>query len=59
MISIGETTHPGEVGFGLSLFHQTSYGQREHGKGDSIKGAAGKGRDTKDAPSTNDTKAGT
>ena len=32
MISIGETTHPGEVGFGLSLFHQTSYGQREHGK---------------------------
>ncbi len=32
MISIGETTHAGEVGFGLSLFHQTSYGQREHGK---------------------------
>lgn len=32
MISIGETTHPGEVGFGLSLFHQTSYGQRERGK---------------------------
>jgi glycine dehydrogenase subunit 1 len=32
MISIAETTHPGEVGFGLSLFHQTSYGQREAGK---------------------------
>ena len=32
MISIGETSRPGEVGFGLSLFHQTSYGQRENGK---------------------------
>jgi glycine dehydrogenase subunit 1 len=32
MISIGETTRSGEVGFGLSLFHQTSYGQRENGK---------------------------
>ena len=32
MISVGETTHPGELGFGLSLFHQTSYGMRERGK---------------------------
>jgi glycine dehydrogenase subunit 1 len=32
MISIGETTRPGEHGFGLSLFHQTSYGMREQGK---------------------------
>ncbi len=32
MISIGETTRPGEHGFGLSLFHQTSYGMRDQGK---------------------------
>ncbi len=32
MISITETIEPGEVGFGLSLFHQTSYGMREEGK---------------------------
>jgi glycine dehydrogenase subunit 1 len=32
MISITETTQPGEFGFGLSLFHQTSYGMRDKGK---------------------------
>lgn len=32
MVSITGTTHPGEVGFGLSLMHQSSYGSREHGK---------------------------
>ena len=32
MISITETIEPGEYGFGLSLFHQTSYGMREEGK---------------------------
>ncbi len=32
MVSITETLEPGEVGFGLSLFHQTSYGMREEGK---------------------------
>ena len=31
MISIGETTH-GELGFGLTLTHQSSYGSREEGK---------------------------
>ncbi|MCX7342114.1 MAG: aminomethyl-transferring glycine dehydrogenase subunit GcvPA [Hyphomicrobiales bacterium] len=31
-ISITDTTHPGEVGFGLTLFHQSSYGLREEGK---------------------------
>jgi glycine dehydrogenase subunit 1 len=31
MISIAETTRAGEYGFGLSLFHQTSYGLREQG----------------------------
>jgi glycine dehydrogenase subunit 1 len=31
MISVAETTRPGEYGFGLSLFHQTSYGLREQG----------------------------
>ncbi len=31
MISIAETLRPGEFGFGLSLFHQTSYGLREKG----------------------------
>lgn len=31
MISIAETTRAGEYGFGLSLFHQTSYGLREKG----------------------------
>lgn len=31
MISIAETTRTGEFGFGLSLFHQTSYGLREKG----------------------------
>lgn len=30
-ISIGETTSPGEYGFGLSLFEQTSYGLRDKG----------------------------
>ena len=32
MISITETVQPGEFGFGLSLFHQTSYGMRDKGK---------------------------
>jgi glycine dehydrogenase subunit 1 len=32
MISIAETIRPGEYGFGLSLFHQTSYGSRDQGK---------------------------
>jgi glycine dehydrogenase subunit 1 len=31
MISIAETTRANEFGFGLSLFHQTSYGLREKG----------------------------
>jgi len=31
MISIAETTH-GEYGFGMALFHQSSYGLREEGK---------------------------
>jgi len=31
MISIAETLREGELGFGLSLFHQTSYGLREKG----------------------------
>lgn len=31
-ISISETLQPGEYGFGLSLFHQSSYGMREKGK---------------------------
>ncbi len=31
-ISITETTEPGEVGFGLTLFHQSSYGLRDKGK---------------------------
>ncbi|MGO2769388.1 aminomethyl-transferring glycine dehydrogenase subunit GcvPA [Pseudomonas taetrolens] len=30
-ISIGETTKPGEYGFGLSLFEQSSYGLRDKG----------------------------
>ncbi|EJL04585.1 MULTISPECIES: aminomethyl-transferring glycine dehydrogenase subunit GcvPA [Pseudomonas] len=30
-ISIGETTQPGEYGFGLSLFEQSSYGLRDKG----------------------------
>ena len=30
-ISIGETTEPGEYGFGLSLFEQSSYGLRDKG----------------------------
>lgn len=32
MISITDTIEPGEFGFGLSLFHQTSYGMRDKGK---------------------------
>ena len=32
LVSIAPTVVPGEVGFGLSLFHQTSYGSREEGK---------------------------
>jgi glycine dehydrogenase subunit 1 len=32
MISIGETVKEGEFGFGLSLFHQSSYGMRDKGK---------------------------
>jgi glycine dehydrogenase subunit 1 len=32
LVSITGTTEPGEVGFGLSLVHQSSYGSREHGK---------------------------
>lgn len=31
-VSIAETTRPGEVGFGLTLFHQSSYGMRDQGK---------------------------
>ncbi|KAA9009487.1 aminomethyl-transferring glycine dehydrogenase subunit GcvPA [Histidinibacterium aquaticum] len=31
-VSISETREPGELGFGLALFHQTSYGMREEGK---------------------------
>ena len=31
-ISIGETIEEGEYGFGLTLFHQSSYGSREEGK---------------------------
>jgi glycine dehydrogenase subunit 1 len=31
-ISITETSEPGEVGFGLTLFHQSSYGLRDKGK---------------------------
>lgn len=31
-ISISETLKPGEYGFGLGLFHQSSYGQRDEGK---------------------------
>ncbi len=32
MLSITDTTHPGEIGFGMSLLHQSSYGSREKGK---------------------------
>ncbi len=32
LVSITGTTAPGEVGFGLSLLHQSSYGSREDGK---------------------------
>lgn len=32
LLSATETTEPGEIGFGLSLMHQTSYGSREKGK---------------------------
>ncbi|MBV8565903.1 MAG: aminomethyl-transferring glycine dehydrogenase subunit GcvPA [Methylobacteriaceae bacterium] len=32
MISITDTVKEGEFGFGLSLFHQTSYGMRDKGK---------------------------
>lgn len=32
LVSITDTVEPGERGFGLSLFHQTSYGMREKGK---------------------------
>lgn len=32
LVSITGTTAPGEVGFGLSLVHQSSYGSREDGK---------------------------
>ncbi len=31
-ISISETREPGEHGFGLTLFHQSSYGMRDEGK---------------------------
>jgi glycine dehydrogenase subunit 1 len=31
-ISITETAEPGQVGFGLTLFHQSSYGLRDKGK---------------------------
>lgn len=31
-ISITETIEPGEFGFGLTLFHQSSYGMRDEGK---------------------------
>lgn len=32
LVSIAPTSVPGEHGFGLSLFHQTSYGMRDEGK---------------------------
>ncbi|WP_413989581.1 aminomethyl-transferring glycine dehydrogenase subunit GcvPA [Labrys okinawensis] len=32
LVSIAETTVPGEHAFGLSLLHQSSYGMRENGK---------------------------
>ncbi|MCO5066269.1 MAG: aminomethyl-transferring glycine dehydrogenase subunit GcvPA [Rhizobiaceae bacterium] len=32
LVSITDTVEPGERGFGLTLFHQTSYGMREKGK---------------------------
>ena len=32
LLSITDTVRPGEFGFGMSLFHQTSYGSRELGK---------------------------
>ena len=32
MLSIADTTAPGEIGFGMSLMHQSSYGSREKGK---------------------------
>lgn len=32
LVSIAPTLRPGERGFGLASFHQTSYGSREHGK---------------------------
>ncbi len=32
LVSIAETTVPGERAFGLSLLHQSSYGMRENGK---------------------------
>jgi glycine dehydrogenase subunit 1 len=31
-ISVTETTEPGQLGFGLTLFHQSSYGLRDKGK---------------------------
>ncbi|MCX6428566.1 MAG: aminomethyl-transferring glycine dehydrogenase subunit GcvPA [Actinobacteria bacterium] len=31
-VSLTGTTHPGELAFGLTLFHQSSYGSRENGK---------------------------
>lgn len=31
-VSLTETTNPGEMAFGLTLFEQSSYGSREHGK---------------------------
>ena len=31
-VSLFDTIEPGERGFGLTLFEQTSYGSREHGK---------------------------
>jgi glycine dehydrogenase subunit 1 len=32
MLSAAETTAPGEIGFGMSLIHQSSYGSRDKGK---------------------------
>ena len=32
MVSLTDTIEPGERGFGLTLFAQSSYGSREHGK---------------------------
>jgi glycine dehydrogenase subunit 1 len=32
LVSMTGTTAPDEIGFGLSLVHQSSYGSREHGK---------------------------